>query len=81
MQTTTTQNAQQTRLTMSVPEFCTIVSISRSTFYSEVRAGRIQLLKAGAKTLVAATEPARYLAEMAAAAAARPRRQRTVRAA
>lgn len=73
-----TDRGSSTRLTMSVPEFCEMVGISKSTFYLEVREGRIQLLKAGAKTLVARTEPAKYLAEMAAAAASRsPRRRKS----
>lgn len=61
---------------MTVFEFCEAVRISKSTFYLEVKAGRIQLLKAGSKTLIAATEPTRYLGQMAAAAAARPLRRR-----
>lgn len=70
------QTATPTRLTITVLEFCDAVRISKSTFYLEVKAGRIQLLKAGAKTLVAGTEPTRYLGQMAAAAAARPHRRR-----
>lgn len=82
MQTATNSSTTPARLTMLVGEFCDIVGISRSTFYAEVRAGRIQILKAGAKTMVASTEPARYLETMAAAASLRvPRRRGAAQAA
>ena len=39
-------------LAVTVNEFCHINRIGRTTFYSEVKAGRIHLKKIGAKTLV-----------------------------
>ena len=49
------------RLALSVSEFCLSCSIGRSTFYEEVKAGRIEVLKAGKRTLIAAAEVQRWL--------------------
>lgn len=76
----TLQN-QNECLTMVVDSFCQRVGISRSTFYSEVRAGKIRTLKVGAKTLLSVTEPTRYLELLAAEAATRKSRHRDARSA
>ncbi|SDQ27759.1 hypothetical protein [Brevundimonas sp. 374] len=55
------------RLALSVSEFCDTCSISRSLFYQEVKAGRILTLKAGKRTLIAATEAHRWLNSLSAA--------------
>ena len=49
------------RAALSVGEFCASVGIGRSTFYKEVRADRILILKVGKRTLVPATELRAYL--------------------
>ena len=49
------------KLALSVDEFCATCSIGRSTFYEEVKAGRIHILKAGKRTLIASTEAQRWL--------------------
>jgi len=54
------------KLALSVDEFCSACSIGRSTFYEEVKARRIRVLKAGKRTLIAATEAQRWLESLAA---------------
>jgi excisionase family DNA binding protein len=44
------------RLAISVAEFCEIFSIGRSTFYEEVKAGRLKVRKVGVRTLVPSAE-------------------------
>lgn len=58
---------QPPRLALSVQEACAACSIGRTTFYVEVKAGRIRVLKAGKRTLVAATELQRWLESLSAA--------------
>lgn len=45
---------------MTVAEFCSHYSVGRTFFYNEVRAGRLNAVKAGAKTLVLKAEAARW---------------------
>jgi hypothetical protein len=40
----------------SVNEFCQMYSVGRTFFYDEIAAGRLRVKKAGAKTLVLATD-------------------------
>ncbi|MNP86972.1 hypothetical protein D3C76_1875460 [compost metagenome] len=47
-------------------DFCRACSIGRSTFYEEVKAGRIRILKAGKRTLIASSEAQRWLDSLAA---------------
>lgn len=54
------------KLALSVDEFCETCSIGRSTFYEEVKAGRIHILKAGKRTLIASTEAQRWLESLVA---------------
>lgn len=53
------------KVALSVNEFCHACSIGRSTFYEEVKAGRIRILKAGKRTLIASAEVERWLASLA----------------
>jgi len=46
---------------LTVAEFCQVVGIGKTTFYSEVRAGRIHPKKIGSKTIVPATEASAFL--------------------
>ncbi|NNM72459.1 excisionase family DNA-binding protein [Enterovirga sp. DB1703] len=46
----------QAKIALSIREFCFLASIGRSLFYEEVKAGRINVLKVGRKTLIPATE-------------------------
>lgn len=54
------------RAALTVDEALYAMNIGRTTFYSEVKAGRINLVKLGKKTLVPATEPAKWLERLAA---------------
>jgi excisionase family DNA binding protein len=54
------------RYALSVSDFCEACSIGRSTFYEEVKAGRIRILKAGKRTLIASSEVQRWLDSLAA---------------
>jgi len=49
------------RMALSVSEFCSCYSIGRSTFYEEVKAGRLKVRKAGARTLIASADAERWL--------------------
>lgn len=64
--TLSTSDLQTPRYALSVAEFCAACSIGRSTFYEEVKAGRIRILKAGKRTLIASTEAQRWLDSLAA---------------
>lgn len=48
----------------SVRDFCQWANISRSSFYKEVNAGRIQPVKLGKKTLILCKEAERWLSEL-----------------
>ncbi len=50
---------------ITVAEFCRSVSIGRTHFYSELKAGRINVVKSGRKTLVPVSECAAYLNRLA----------------
>lgn len=52
------------KVALTVNEFLAAANISRTTFYSEVKAGRIKIVKVGVKTLVPATEPIAWLARL-----------------
>jgi excisionase family DNA binding protein len=54
------------KLALTVDEFCAACSIGRSTFYQNVKGGRIRVLKAGKRTLIASTEAQRWLDSLAA---------------
>lgn len=47
-----------------IPEFCSRYSVSRSTFYREVDANRLQILKVGRRTLVAKSDADAWLASL-----------------
>lgn len=49
---------------LTVAEFCQSLKIGRTHFYSEVKAGRIQIKKSGRKTLVPLSERDAYLARL-----------------
>lgn len=53
------------RVALSVREFCASVGIGRTLFYEEVKAGRIQVLKARNRTLVPVAECHGYLQRLA----------------
>ena len=46
---------------LTVAEFCQVVGIGKTTFYSEVRAGRIHPKKIGSKTIVPMSELSAFL--------------------
>lgn len=56
--------AHPSKLAFTVTEFCAACSISRSTFYLEAKAGRISVLKAGKRTLIASSEAERWLSAL-----------------
>ena len=53
------------KMALSVDEFCAACSIGRSTFYENVKFGRIRVLKAGKRTLIASSEAQRWLDSLA----------------
>ena len=52
---------------ITVNGFCNRYNIGRTTFYAEVKAGRIRPVKVGRKTLIPEPEAARWLASLPAA--------------
>jgi excisionase family DNA binding protein len=52
---------------ITVDGFCHRFSIGRTTFYAEVKAGRIRPVKVGRKTLIPEAEVERWLASLSAA--------------
>jgi len=58
-------NPEPAKLALSVADVCRACSIGRSTFYEEVKAGRIRVLKAGKRTLIATSEVQRWLDSLA----------------
>lgn len=52
---------QIVKIALTVADFCSHYSICRTTFYAEVKAGRLRVLKAGKRTLIAASEAQRWL--------------------
>ena len=61
----TQQIATSDRVADTVDEFCQAVRIGRTLFYGEVKAGRINIRKAGRKTLVPRTEREAWLRRLA----------------
>lgn len=57
-----------TPVACTVAEFCHSLSIGKTRFYAEVKAGRIKVLKSGRKTLVPIAEREAYLRRLADAA-------------
>jgi excisionase family DNA binding protein len=57
-----------TKAALTVNEFLFTTGIGRTKFYSEVKSGRIKVVKVGTKTLVLASELAAWLARLAAEA-------------
>ncbi|MEA9781778.1 MULTISPECIES: helix-turn-helix domain-containing protein [Xanthomonas] len=55
----------QEKLCLSVKEACAALSVGKSTFYSLVSAGQIQIFKIGKKSLIARDELTRFVAERA----------------
>ena len=49
---------------ITVDGFCDRYNIGRTTFYAEVKAGRIRLVKMGRKTLIPEPEGERWLASL-----------------
>lgn len=47
-----------------VTEFCQRYAISRTSFYREIQAGRLKVVKRGRRTMVARTEAERWLASL-----------------
>lgn len=46
-------------------EFCDALSIGRTMFYQQLKAGRIRVLKVGTRTLVPASEVDAFLRKLA----------------
>lgn len=42
----------ETKVALTIPEFCTCYGVGRSFTYDEINAGRLKVRKAGKKTLV-----------------------------
>ena len=60
-----TENDKTTgKLLFSVKEFCERVGVGRTTFYQEVKAGRIKAKKMGRSTLIPKSELERFIEEL-----------------
>ena len=60
-----TENDKTTgKLLFSIKEFCEMVGIGRTTFYQEVKAGRIKAKKMGRSTLIPKSELERFIEEL-----------------
>lgn len=53
------------RAALTVAQFCETLSIGRTTFYDQVRVGRIRILKVGTRTLVPTSEVDAFLERLA----------------
>lgn len=51
-------------LALTVKQFCTQFSISRTTFYEEVKARRLEVRKIGHKSIVLTAEAERWLTSL-----------------
>lgn len=51
----------ETKLMLSVDEFCDLISIGRTNFYQKVHKGEILAKKSGRRTLIPSTEVQRYI--------------------
>ena len=56
-------NPNETPLAYRVPDFCERIGISKATFYKYVKAGKIQIIRIGGRTLVPYPEAVRLLTE------------------
>lgn len=52
-------------LAYSIAQLCIAASVSRSTVYSEVAAGRLRIAKIGRRSVILAAEADRWLAALA----------------
>lgn len=43
---------EQVKVAFTIPEFCNLYGVGRSFTYDEISAGRLQIRKAGKKTLI-----------------------------
>ncbi len=60
-----TETSQVTgKLLFSVKEFCQMVGIGRTTFYQELKNGRIRAKKLGRSTLIPKSELERFIKEL-----------------
>ncbi|WP_454628445.1 hypothetical protein [Bradyrhizobium cenepequi] len=55
---------------MSIDEFCRRYCVGKTKAYAEAKAGRLQMLKIGSKTVVARAEAQRWLNSLPTASAA-----------
>lgn len=53
-----------TRQLLTVRQFCDLYGIGRTTFYSEVKAGRIPIVKIGTATRIACEDADQWLQKM-----------------
>lgn len=63
------QAAAATDGAMSIDEFCRRYCVGKTKAYGEAKAGRLQMLKIGSKTVVARAEAQRWLRSLPTAAA------------
>ena len=62
MHTEINQTAE--KLLFSVKEFCQMVGIGRTTFYQELKNGRVKAKKLGRSTLIPKSELERFIKEL-----------------
>ncbi len=51
----------ETRLSYSVPAFCKLTSLSRTTVYEAIKAGRLRIAKVGSRTLILSEDAQAFL--------------------
>jgi len=66
-------------IAFSVRQFCTMHAIGRTTFYEQVKCGRLSIRKLGKRTLVLREEAERWLEALPCPTPPRPRRANDLR--
>lgn len=55
---------QAGKMAYSIPQFCAACAVGRTFVYGEIKAGRLNVLKAGRRTIIDATEARRWLTSL-----------------
>ena len=67
------QRSPPEKLAYSIPEFCEVVGLKRSTVYEEIKDGRLIARKARGRTIILPTDARNYLLNLPAIKAAVPK--------
>jgi hypothetical protein len=52
------------KIAYSIPEFCAACAVGRTFVYAEIKAGRLQVVKAGRRSLIDAADARRWFASL-----------------